>query len=484
MINEQTVKLKVASTSVEYARWGEITGNIESQTDLMNMLGERDLDDVQEAITQGLSDIDTAKEEAIEEIRQSGGGLTADVKNAILNCFQKVAWVDENGQTYYDSLYNALYPPVEVRTLTAVLDASGHTFYVGDSIEDLRTYLTVTAELGTGQTVTVNDYTLSGTLVAGTSTITVVYGSKTTTFTVNVVSLSSIDAVYTQSGVVSDSASLDSLKTDLVVTATLSNGDIYTVPSTDYTLSGTLEGGTSVITVTYQGLTDTFNVTVTEIIDYTLNPLENVTWYDGYSYNNNTGVMSATAGEHCTSKFTLQNCAYLFSNGDTTNNRYPAIFAWNENGEYLGRIQVANLYMLKKGYTYAVKAYNTGTFDSSTISLMPKDNSSTAVPPFQIDLGANIASITASGTSHYELNVSSIMSTAGVTAGNMASKLNKCNFMALLYPTNKSFFDNADFTFCWYNINTLQFKVKDVGVNLDNLATYLASNNIVIRFND
>ena len=41
MINEQTVKLKVASTSVEYARWGELTGNIENQTDLINLLDEK-----------------------------------------------------------------------------------------------------------------------------------------------------------------------------------------------------------------------------------------------------------------------------------------------------------------------------------------------------------------------------------------------------------------------------------------------------------
>lgn len=266
MINEQTVKLKVASTSVEYARWGEITGNIESQTDLMNLLGERDLEEVQEAITQGLDDIDTAKEEAIEEIRQSGGVLTADVKNALLNCFQKVAWIDENGQTYYDALYNALYPPVEVRTLTAVLNASGHTFYVGDSIEDLRAYLTVTAELSTGQTVTVNDYTLSGSLsYAGENIITVTYSGKSTTVTVNAISveLVSISAVYTQSGTVYASDSLDSLKSDLVVTAHYSDSSTSTVASTDYTLSGTLAEGTSVITVAYEGLTTTFNVTVT-----------------------------------------------------------------------------------------------------------------------------------------------------------------------------------------------------------------------------
>lgn len=37
-----------------------------------------------------------------------GGGLSADLKQAILDCFSKVAWIDDDGQDYYDALYNAL----------------------------------------------------------------------------------------------------------------------------------------------------------------------------------------------------------------------------------------------------------------------------------------------------------------------------------------------------------------------------------------
>ena len=59
-----------------------------------------------------------------------------------------------------------------------------------------------------------------------------------------------------------DSDSLDSLKADLVVTAHWSNSTTTTVPSADYTLSGTLTVGTSTITVSYGGKTTTFNVTV------------------------------------------------------------------------------------------------------------------------------------------------------------------------------------------------------------------------------
>ena len=77
--------------------------------------------------------------------------------------------------------------------------------------------------------------------------------------------LDHITAVYTQSGTVYNTDSLDSLKPDLVVTATYENGDTATIPSTDYTLSGTLTVGTSTITVTYQDETDTFDVTVSEL---------------------------------------------------------------------------------------------------------------------------------------------------------------------------------------------------------------------------
>lgn len=77
------------------------------------------------------------------------------------------------------------------------------------------------------------------------------------------VNLLSISAVYTQSGTVYDIDSLDDLKEDLVVTASYDDGTSATV--TDYTLSGELTEGTSVISVSYGGKTTTFNVTVTQV---------------------------------------------------------------------------------------------------------------------------------------------------------------------------------------------------------------------------
>lgn len=74
--------------------------------------------------------------------------------------------------------------------------------------------------------------------------------------------LVSISAVFEQgSAVIYDTDDLDTLKQYLTVTANYSDSTTEVV--TAYTLSGTLTEGTSTITVTYGGKTDTFNVTVT-----------------------------------------------------------------------------------------------------------------------------------------------------------------------------------------------------------------------------
>lgn len=99
----------------------------------------------------------------------------------------------------------------------------------------------------------------------GTCRITATSGDKHAYCDVTVTgfaTLSSISAVYTQSGTVYNTDSLDDLRSDLVVTGTYS--DSTTQPITDYTLAGTLTVGTSSITVAYRGKTTTFNVTVTQ----------------------------------------------------------------------------------------------------------------------------------------------------------------------------------------------------------------------------
>ena len=242
------------------------------------------------ALKGGYTDID----ERVTALEQGGsGGLSESVKQALLQIASKVAYVDADGQEYYSDLYDAFYPPANLVSITAVYTQSG-TVYTTDSLDSLKSDLVVTALYDDQTTATVTTYTLSGTLTEGTSSITVTYGGKTTTFTVTVTAatLSSISAVYTQSGTVYTTDSLDSLKTDLVVTAHWSNNTTSTVASADYTLSGTLTVGTSTITVSYEGKTTTFTVTVT---DHSALP-EGYTKYD-YIANTLT-VGTASSGNY------------------------------------------------------------------------------------------------------------------------------------------------------------------------------------------
>lgn len=164
-------------------------------------------------IEDGISNND----QRIEALEQGGGsGLTDGIKQALLGCLQNVAWSDEDGQTYYDALYNALYPPATLVSISAVYTQSG-TVYDTASLDDLKADLVVTAHWSNGTTQTVTNYILSGTLTEGTSTITVTYGGKTTTFDVAVTHWEPITVPITWAGAGTDKNSqiIDATQFDL-----------------------------------------------------------------------------------------------------------------------------------------------------------------------------------------------------------------------------------------------------------------------------
>ena len=126
---------------------------------------------------------------------QSGGvyealqyaGLSENVKAALLTCFRHVAWTDEHGQNYYDALESALYAD-QYPKITATLNSGTNTIYTDDDISSLKQYLTVkyyADRSSAGQIISANDYTLTGTLTEGTSTMFVAYNNLTTVFTIN-----------------------------------------------------------------------------------------------------------------------------------------------------------------------------------------------------------------------------------------------------------------------------------------------------------
>lgn len=123
----------------------------------------------------------------VENLLSLVSGLSAGIKAALLQIASKVAYIDANGQDYYNALHDALYPPAGLVSISAIYTQSG-TVYDTDSLDSLKTDLVVTAlyDNSTTETISSSNYTLSGTLTEGTSTITVLYGGKTDTFDVTV----------------------------------------------------------------------------------------------------------------------------------------------------------------------------------------------------------------------------------------------------------------------------------------------------------
>lgn len=115
-------------------------------------------------------------------------GLTADQINALLDAFNHVAWdsTDPSGQTYISNLSTAF---IQIVGIEAVFNQGNITIPASATLDSLKQYLTVTGLYRDGTTTTITNYTLSGILTPGTSTITVSYSGLTTTFTVEVSAL-------------------------------------------------------------------------------------------------------------------------------------------------------------------------------------------------------------------------------------------------------------------------------------------------------
>lgn len=101
--------------------------------------------------------------------------------------FEKVAWVEPGGNDLINNIRQSLYESLSVSSITAEYYQSRYVF---DSdcmdLSLLRPDLRVYAVFTSGKKIRVENYTLEGTLTAGTSTITVHYGQYSTTFNVSV----------------------------------------------------------------------------------------------------------------------------------------------------------------------------------------------------------------------------------------------------------------------------------------------------------
>ena len=221
--------------------------------------------------------------------------------------------------------FDVVINPVELVSVAVKTMPNKTKYYVGDTFD--QTGLTLTATYNNGKTETIaNGITCTGfsSDAVGSKTVTASYGGKSTTFNVDIeaVKLVSI-AVKTNPTKMSyyQGDALDS--TGLTLTATYNNGKTETV-TTGFTCSAldSSSAGQKTITVTYQGLTTTFTVTVVAVnlVSVSVKTMPNKTSYftgepfdqTGLTltatYNNGntetissgiecTGFSSATAGQ-------------------------------------------------------------------------------------------------------------------------------------------------------------------------------------------
>lgn len=176
---------QVLTKTVTGETWGDVSGLPDGGSNGQVLTKTSDGAAWSDAGTPTQAQTNTALADYLDEHPEAVTNIPDRIKQALLACFQKVAWIDANGQTYYQNLYNALMNK-EVLSIVAVFTQGSAVIYDTDSLDDLKQYLVVTASYDDGTTGEVTAYELSGTLTAGTSTITVSYGGKTTTFDVTV----------------------------------------------------------------------------------------------------------------------------------------------------------------------------------------------------------------------------------------------------------------------------------------------------------
>ena len=301
--------------------------------------------------------------------------------------------------------------------------------------------------------------------------------------------LVSISCVYTQTVTVYTDTALDDLRSDLVVTAHFDDSSTRTI--SQYALSGTLEVGTSTITVSYGGKTTEFDVVVEKGLDYTEDALSNVTWNAGKGYSSTTHNLIDRNGAYTTDKFTVQDLSYSVRNLDTSNNTTFYIYVWDDNNNYLGQKQQSDArFQWKPGYQIAIEVRNAGTFDPTTMTMLPYDKRSTAVNEFEIDLAA-MASSVVKANGYYELNVNAVMANAGVNSSNYNDTINRQSIIGMInqsvFPNNFPFSTPIRIGTFNYGANMLlSINVEGIAVsdaNLPTLKAYLVDNNVKIKYN-
>ena len=217
--------------------------------------------------------------------------IPTNVRKAMLTLFESAAYA-ETGLTDEIAVVESWSEEVTAITLNQIsisISGSGTVQLVATTVPSGKT---VTWSSSDDTIATVSSAGLVTGVSNGSVTITAACGDKRATCTATVsgfASLVSISAVYTQTSAVYATTDLDDLKEDLVVTGLYDDSSTTTI--TNYTLSGNLVEGTSVITVSFSGKTTTFNVTVSP-------PAPLYTLYQGSGTASAGNTLTISNGNH------------------------------------------------------------------------------------------------------------------------------------------------------------------------------------------
>lgn len=291
-----------------------------------------------------------------------GSGLTYEEKNLILELFSKAAYSANDANTAFTAL-SSLWGGYSIRWIGSGYTKGNNAISVdaGDTFSS-----TISANVGfdiSDVAVTMGGETMTGVWSNGVVTIPNVTGNIVITVSTTQRTAVSINAVYTQSGSVYDTDALDVLKPDLLVTATFSDGSSGEISQNDYTLTGALTYGTSIITVNYAGLTDEIQVSVET------RPITQISWAGGgksgeHTITNDDGTL--TLG--WIRKDTVGEDYYQAWAGDVTQGQTVHLEFNNENmvscGMFLYIVDSNDVIITDNTYTGATNAQISGNLDS------------------------------------------------------------------------------------------------------------------------
>lgn len=156
-----------------------------TQIDLSTYATKAEVGDISDLQTQDKSNVVAA----INEVA-ARHGFPTDAAELLVSILRRAVYTTDDVKADIDALEEEIVI-YNLASITAVFTPGDKTFYVGESVEDLRPYLVVKAVYEDETEETINGYTINGAFVEGVNTISITYKGKSTT-----ISVTAEDAVY------------------------------------------------------------------------------------------------------------------------------------------------------------------------------------------------------------------------------------------------------------------------------------------------